>query len=177
MTTETSTNPIGVTVGNSSANELQEQQSSQKKGWLTCEFWIGDEKATRLRVFEILFTLTFCFWMTYCFTHWEEWLTPKGFHLNNLESAAQRYPAPFPLLNSTGVLALGALIFASSLSLICNWWRRGALLVLFLCALYVQGADYLSSFTLNKLYIAVYAILLLSPATINQLLVTNYRSA
>lgn len=126
-------------------------------------FWVGDEDGARLRMFETLFTLTYCLWMGYCFLHWEEWLTEKGFHLNADESRAMRYFTPFPLLDGPRVAALGIGIAAASVCLMTNLFRGVALLGLFASALYVQGADYLATFTLNKLYIAVFGILLLNP--------------
>jgi hypothetical protein len=73
------------------------------------------------------------------------------------------YPEPFPLLTGWGVSGLAVLIGVSGLMLICNKWRRVALLGLFASAVYVQGADTISAFTLNKLYVAVYGILLITP--------------
>ncbi len=131
------------------------------RGW--GEFWVGDADVLSLRVFEATFTLTYLLWMGQCFRTWEEWLTEAGFHLTAEELVPMGYPEPFPLLSGYGVFGLAVLIAASGLALILNKWRRVALLGLFASAVYVQGADTMSAFTLNKLYVAVYGILLITP--------------
>ncbi|WP_395735912.1 DUF1552 domain-containing protein [Prosthecobacter sp.] len=130
------------------------------------EFLVGDADVLPLRVFEILFTLTFLAWMGQCFRTWEEWLTEAGFHLTASELNPMGYPAPFELLTGPGVAGLAGVIGLSGLLMILNKWRRLALLGLFASAVYVQGADTMSAFTLNKLYVAVYGILLMTPGYI-----------
>ncbi len=127
------------------------------------EFLVGDADVLSLRVFEVLFTATFLLWMGQCFRTWEEWLTDAGFHLTAEELVPLGFPAPFPLLSGAGAAALAVLIGVSALLLILNKWRRVALLGLFASALYAQGGDVLSASTLNKLYVAVYGILLITP--------------
>jgi hypothetical protein len=127
------------------------------------EFWVGNGELLSLRVFESAFTMTFFLWMGQCFRTWEEWLTGGGFHLTSEELVPMGYPAAFPLLDVVGVVVLAALIAVSGILLIFNKWRRVALLGLFASAVYVQGADTMSAFTLNKLYVAVYGILLITP--------------
>lgn len=131
------------------------------RGW--GEFLVGDAEVLQLRIFEAAFTVTFLIWMGQCFRTWEEWLTPAGFHLTTEELVPMGYPAAFPLLDGYGVIGLAVLITVSGLLLIFNKWRRVALLGLFASAVYVQGADTMSAFTLNKLYVAVYGILLITP--------------
>ncbi len=41
--------------------------------------------------------------------------------------------------------------------------RRAGLVLLFACALYAQRVDYMAAFTLNKLYVGIYAVLMLAP--------------
>lgn len=124
---------------------------------------MGDSDVLSLRVFEALFTATFLIWMGQCFRTWEEWLTEAGFHLTTEEMMPMGFPAAFPLLDGYGVIGLAVLIAVSGLLLIFGKWRRLALLGLFATAVYVQGADTMSAFTLNKLYVAVYGILLITP--------------
>ena len=54
-------------------------------------------------------------------------------------------------------------IFGSGSLLIFNRWRRFALITLFACALYAQRVDYMAAFTLNKLFVGVYALMALAP--------------
>lgn len=127
------------------------------------EFLVGQQDVLPLRVFEAAFTASFLLWMGQCFRTWEEWLTEAGFHLTSEELVSMGYPEAFPLLNGYGVIGLAVLITVSGLLLIFNKWRRAALLGLFASAVYVQGGDMMSAFTLNKLYVAVYGILLITP--------------
>ncbi len=127
------------------------------------EFLVGDTDALPLRVFEILFTSSYLLWMGRCVMTWQEWLTGSGFHLTDTELTAMGYPAPFELLSGWGVLWLAAGIGFAGLAHIRNWGRRLALLALFASAVYVQGVDLMAAFSLNKLYVAIYGILLITP--------------
>lgn len=127
------------------------------------QFLVGDTDGLPLRVFEVLFTSTFLVWMGRCFLTWREWLTSHGFHLNAAELAAMGYPPPFEPLAEPGVVALALVISTASLAHILNRARRLALLALFACAVYVQGLDLMAAFTLNKLYVGIYGVLLVTP--------------
>ena len=101
---------------------------------------VDDIDALPLRVFEILFTSAFLLRMGWLGLSWGEWLTAEGFHLNAAELAALGCPEPLPLLNAPGVAVLAAVICLSAAGLMLNKARRLALLGLFVCALYTQGA-------------------------------------
>lgn len=126
-------------------------------------FLVDDIDALPLRVFEVLFTASFLLRMGWLGLSWREWLTEEGFHLNAAELAAVNSPEPLPLLTAAGVVVLAAVICLSAAGLIMNKARRLALLGIFACALYTQSADWMSAFTVNKLYVGVYGILLLTP--------------
>ena len=76
------------------------------------------------------------------------------------------YPDPWPLLERWQVPLLALAIFGSGALLIANVWRRFALILLFLCALYAQRVNYMAAFTLNKLYVGVYALMALAPGMV-----------
>jgi Vitamin K-dependent gamma-carboxylase len=124
---------------------------------------VDDIDALPLRVFEVLFTASFLLRMGWLGISWREWLTEEGFHLNAAELAAVGCPEPLPLLSQPGVAVLAAVICLSAAGLIVNRARRLALLGLLVSALYTQGVDWMSAFTINKLYIGVYGILLVTP--------------
>ena len=127
-------------------------------------FLLHEQEARRVRWFEVLFTLTFLLNMGRCLLGWPEWLTADGFHLNTLETRWLGYPPPMPLMTAGWqVLVFAGLIFSGGWMLILGKWRRLALLLLWSCAVYAQQVDVLSSHSLNKLYIAVYTLLLLGP--------------
>jgi hypothetical protein len=142
-------------------NMSPSEQSSFSGRWL--DFFITDMDGIALRVFEVLFTLSFLMWMTHCFLEWKELLTDWGFHLNAAEAAGMRYPEPFPLLSGAYIFILGLLMLTAAVCLILNRWRRLALLLLFLSSLYMQGVDFIAASTVNKFFIAIYGILLISP--------------
>ncbi len=160
-------------------------EDGRKKVW---DFCFAERDATPLRVFECLFTLTFLIWMGRCFLTWEEWLTPRGFHLTEAELSAMGYPAPWPLLADWQVPMYGGLILLGAVLLMWpqGGWkvarascspsenagqagtlaplrRRIGLILLFATALYAQRVDYMAAFTLNKLYVGIYAVLMLAP--------------
>lgn len=126
-------------------------------------FWVDSQDALRVRVFEVLFTLTFLIWMGRCLLTWEEWLTADGFHLTKEELNSMGYPDPWPLLTPWQVTLFALAIFGSGALLIFNRWRRFALILLFACALYAQRVDYMAAFTLNKLFVGVFALIALAP--------------
>jgi hypothetical protein len=125
--------------------------------------WLAPVEARPVRVFECLFTLTFLVWMGRCFMTWEEWLTEAGFHLTAAELASMGYPEPWPLLLPWQVAVLAGLMVTGGGLVLMNRWRRAGLIILFLCALYVQRADYMAAFTLNKLFVGIYALLAAAP--------------
>ena len=129
-------------------------------------FWLESQDALRMRVFESLFTITFLLWMGRCLLSWEEWLTADGFHLTKVELNTMGYPDPWPLLAGWQVLLFALAIFGAGVLLIANVWRRLALVMLFLCALYAQRVDYMAAFTLNKLYAGVYGLMAIAPGMV-----------
>jgi len=143
-------------------------------------FFLEEQDALPMRVFECLFTMSFLLWMGHCFQAWEEWLTPDGFHLNGEELRAIGYPSPWPLLERWqvavfgGVILLGAGLVLWPTTWLASvgwkkiqsplWTRRWGLGLLFFCALYAQRVDFINASTVNRLFIAVYALLALAPS-------------
>jgi hypothetical protein len=140
------------------------------------EVFIAEVEALPLRMFECLFTVTFLIWMRRCFLTWEEWLTEAGFHLTKEELASMGYPEPWPLLEAWQVPFFGGLILLGGglllwpmgmgfgrASQLAPLLRRAGLVLLFATALYAQRVDYMAAFTLNKLYVGIYAVLMVAP--------------
>ncbi|MCX6853859.1 MAG: HTTM domain-containing protein [Verrucomicrobia bacterium] len=124
---------------------------------------VDDIDGLPLRVFEVLFTVTYLLRMGWQGVSWREWLTEEGFHLNAEELAAVGSPEALPLLTQSGVALLAVVICFSATGLICNRSRRLALLGLFVTAIYTQGVDWAAAFSLNKFYVAIYGLLLVTP--------------
>lgn len=129
-------------------------------------FWLAPGEAARVRAFERLFTATFLLWMGRSILNWREWLTRDGFHLDTDELRSMGYPDPWPLLEPWQVLFLAAIMVTAATLVLTreDGWRRAGLVTLFLCALMVQRIDFMAAFTLNKLYVAVFALLAIGPA-------------
>ena len=126
------------------------------------DWLVGVRELHRLRRFEIAFTTAFLIYMARNALDASEWLTTAGFH----PSASTVRPGKpvFPPLPVWGaVLFLTALFGAGLLRLVTPAFRRGCFVVLFLCAVYAQGVDPYSAFALNKIYIAGFLLLALSP--------------
>lgn len=147
--------------GPEASPERDSRPDSQWNAWLN--YFVGDVDGLPLRVFEVLFTSSFLLWMGRCFVTWREWLTAEGFHLDGSELTAMGYPLPFGLLSGRGVACLATVIATAGIAHLLGRGRRFALLALFASAVYVQGADFMAAFTLNKLYVGVYGILLVTP--------------
>lgn len=127
------------------------------------DFCLGPVEALTLRVFEIWMSVAFLLRLTRNFPV-AEWLTEEGFHLTSPEWQQLGYPPSFPLLPLWGAyLFLTATLGAAVLLAVSIRWRRLALWGLFGSALYVQGADYVTSFSANKQFIAVFFLLATGP--------------
>lgn len=130
-------------------------------GWLL-DRWFAAISPARLRLFERVFTCTF---MAYCgawFAGGEEWLTTRGFHFT-AELTSSSYPAPLPPLPPAWLPYFAVLLFGAPLCVVLGVLRRPALAVTLGCAVYIQLVDVYSAFTLNKLYILGFLLLLLAP--------------
>lgn len=136
------------------------------------DFWFAPVHPVRLRLFEKAFVFTFFLYMLERFFYAGEWLTAEGFHL----SAANKnwyHVTPFPLLHPGQVPVFGVILFGSIAGVFLGRFRRVFMAVLFFCAVYIQQADVISAFTLNKLYITGFAVLALAPGVRTFRLVTG----
>ncbi|MCZ6676094.1 MAG: HTTM domain-containing protein [Candidatus Poribacteria bacterium] len=120
--------------------------------------WFERVHPVRLDLFRRLFALTFLAYMAFQFLSADEWLTPYGFHYT---AETERYsnPDPFPLMPPAVVPLFGVVLFGSILSVIVGWKVRLMSWLVFACAVYVQLVDLISAYTLNKLYVAIFAVL------------------
>ncbi|MGE0269263.1 MAG: hypothetical protein AB7S78_12500 [Candidatus Omnitrophota bacterium] len=126
-------------------------------------FWFAPVHPVRLRMFEKAFVFTFLLYMLERFRYAGEWLTAEGFHLT--EATNNWYHiTPFPLLSAWQVPVFAVVLFGSIAGVFTGRFRNIFMAVLFFCAVYVQQVDIISAFTINKLYIAGFAVLALAPA-------------
>ncbi len=136
-----------------------------------------EQDALSMRVFECLFTASFLAWMGYCFCAWEEWLTAAGFDLTESDLVRMGYPTPWPLLTPWQVLCFAGLMLLGAVLVIwplqrsgvrrilgASWSRRLGFVLLFATALYAQRVDFMMTFAGNKLFVCVFAVLMVAPA-------------
>lgn len=127
------------------------------------DWWFAPIRPARLRVFERVFAATFILYMGAWLHGAEEWLTTAGFHYP-LDLSDRAYSIPLPPLPPAWLWPFVAVLIGAPLLVVLGIARRPALLVTTLCAFYVQRVDTYSAFTINKLYLVCFLLLLLAPA-------------
>ncbi len=125
-------------------------------------FWFEPTDSVRLDTFRRLFALGFLAYLPSWSLHSAEWLTSHGFHYTaetNLPARAD----PWPLLPAWAVPWFWLGLVAVTAALVVGWRPRTFACLALSFAVYVQLADYLSEFTINKLYIVGFALLAVAP--------------
>lgn len=119
-------------------------------------FWFGPVDPIRLDAFRVLIGLALLLYMAAWWRDAREWLTPIGFHLS-------AHVIPFapvvPPLPPSLLLWFGVLFFGSLAAFILGWHATWATRIVLGCVTYVSLIDYLASYTINKLFIASFAVL------------------
>jgi hypothetical protein len=139
-----------------------------KKGLLTrawgglLDLWFEPISPARLRIFEKTFAITFIYYVASWGLYAREWLTTDGFHFTP-EVTSASYPPPMPPLPPEWLVPFMLLIFIAPTMVILGIRRRPALMLTWLCAIYIQLVEIAAAFTLNKLYIIFFLVLLLAP--------------
>jgi hypothetical protein len=90
-----------------------------------------------------------------------EWLTPAGYHPS--PEASLGLQMTVPLLGPVSVWVFLALYMASMAAVVFGVRPRLASVLVLVGVLYVSTADRLAAFSMNKLYIVVWAILVCTP--------------
>lgn len=126
------------------------------------DWWFAPAQPERLRLFEKAFALTFVLYMGAWLHGAREWLTTDGFHYP-LALSDLAFSMPLPPLPPWALWPFVAVLLGAPLLVVFGRWRRPALFVTLLCAFYVQRVDTYSAFTINKLYLVGFLVLLLAP--------------
>lgn len=130
------------------------------------DWWFAPVRAVRLRTFEKAFALSFILYMGAWLHGAEEWLTTVGFHYP-LDISDRSFSEPLPPLAPWMLGPFVAILLGAPLLVILDRWRKPALLVTLACAFYVQRVDTYSAFTINKLFIVGFLVLLLAPPAVS----------
>lgn len=126
------------------------------------DLWFEPIQPARLRVFEKAFAITFIYYVASWGLFAREWLTTEGFHFS-AEATSASYPPPMPPLPPEWLVPFMVVIFAAPTFVILGIGRRPALFITFVCAIYIQLVEIAAAFTLNKLYIMFFLVLLIAP--------------
>lgn len=125
------------------------------------QWLLGPIDAIRLSAFRFAATISLLIYTLSWATHADEWLTPVGYHLS--PSASDGLQLPVPLLGPITLIVF-MLVYVGSMAAITLGWRaRACSLPVFAGLVYVTIADRLASFSMNKLGIVAWSILLLAP--------------
>ncbi len=121
-------------------------------------FWFGAVPAARLDRFRRAFALTAVAYFAYRFLHADEWLTSEGFHSTLFPY--QIFGRQLLLVMPAGFVPLfGAALFGSASAVALGWRPRLFCALLLPLLVYAQVVDFYSSFSINRLYVAGFAIL------------------
>ena len=125
--------------------------------------WFSPISALRLELYRIAICLSMIPYFAYYFWHGREWLTKEGLHLP-LALMPAYVVLDLPLLPEQAVGLFATVFFASLLCLLFAFCKRVSAAVLFACVAYVTQADYISSFTMNKMFLLSLLLLAVAPA-------------
>jgi hypothetical protein len=126
------------------------------------DFWFAKIARARFLLWQRAFTLTFIIFVSQWSYYGAEWLTNAGFH-TSAAAMESVYPAPLPLLPDWALIPFLVFMFGSAALVMLDLGGRLPKLACLGCALYVQLADQISSFTLNKLYIYGFFLIAFAP--------------
>jgi hypothetical protein len=122
---------------------------------------MGPCDGIRLAWFEQALTYSL---FVYTLTWWQdagEWLTAAGFHASPAATGGVQWPVS--LLSARALPLFAVVYFGSMAAVVFGFRRRAALLILWCCLIYVTSADRLSAFSMNKVYVVAYLVLLTAP--------------
>ncbi len=131
-------------------------------GWLGrgLDLWFGPVPTARIDLFaRALMTIFIIYMSAWLLAGGREWLTVEGFHQSRA-AIPHFLPGPLPPLSSGAYWPFVAWLYAVSVSA-WLWPRRLPFLLLVPTAVYVQQVDPVSAFTLNQLFIVMFAIMAL----------------
>lgn len=127
-----------------------------------CERWaLGPAPAIRLEAFRWTTTFALLLYTLAWSMDAREWLTPAGFHIS--PEASQGFQLPVPLLSEATLPWFLGVYIGSMVAILLGLWPRLCTYLVFAGLLYVTTADRLASFSMNKLALVAWLVLLLAP--------------
>jgi hypothetical protein len=125
------------------------------------EWLLGPVDAIRLAAFRFAATIALLIYTLSWALEGHEWLTPVGYHMS--VGASDGLQLPVPLLGPITLVVFMLVYVGSMVAITLGWRARACSLPVFAGLVYVTIADRLSSFSMNKLGIVAWSILLLAP--------------
>lgn len=123
-------------------------------------FWLGPGDPVRLDAFRVVFAATLLLYTLTWGQYGVEWLTSRGFHLGP-EAVGAFWPVVPPL--PPWALAPFLLVYVGAIvATLLGLWLQFSVWFAWLGLAYVTFADPLSAFSLNRLFLAGFAVLALS---------------
>jgi hypothetical protein len=122
---------------------------------------LGPVPAIRLESFRWTLTLALLIYTLAWSLEAREWLTAASYHLS--PAASRGLQLPVPLLGSAAVPVFLILYIGSMVAILLDLRPRACAYVVFAGLLYVTTVDRLASFSMNKLALVAWLILLLAP--------------
>ena len=102
----------------------------------------------------VIYTLTWA-------QHAREWLTDAGYHLSS--EASRGLQLPVPLLDRWSLVAFLTVYIVALLAILFDRRPRLASVIVLVCLTYVTTADRLAAFSMNKLALVAWLVLVLAP--------------
>lgn len=124
-------------------------------------WWFGPGDAIRLDTFRRALALCLLLYVLAWARNAAEWLTPAGFHPS--AEATRGLQRAVPLLGQTSVWLFLAVWIGAIGAVLAGIRPRQASAIVLLGIVYVSAADRLAAFSLNKLFIVAWAVLLAAP--------------
>ncbi len=128
-------------------------------GWL--RFLAGTGDPIRLDFFRVSMATSLLVYVVGWGAHAREWLTSRGFHVS--PAAAGPYQPVLPTLPPALLPVFGVIYVGALVALIVGWKPKAAAWLSLAGTAYVTFADPLTAFSLNRIYIAVLAVLACVP--------------
>jgi hypothetical protein len=125
------------------------------------EWLLGPVDAGRLSAFRFAATIALLIYTLSWALEADEWLTPVGYHMS--ARASDGLQLPIPLLGPITLVVFMLVYVGSMVAITLGWQARACSVLVFVGLVYVTIADRLSSFSMNKLGVVAWSILLLAP--------------
>jgi hypothetical protein len=125
------------------------------------EWLLGPVDAIQLSAFRFTATIALLIYTLSWALQAREWLTPVGYHLS--AKASDGLQLPVPLLGPVTLVVFMIVYVGSMVAISLGWRERACSVFVFAGLTYVTVADRLSSFSMNKLGLIAWSILVLAP--------------